>query len=624
MQQGNVTRDQVLQFVRDNGVKVSEKMLGSLSDLEQSRAEAHLSSVRAQRNELRNEIWGSPDELAHVGILHEISDPATRANVGGWAHDATSPTVTPGVKRVALRKLEALPLTPEQLAKVLKWGELAHASDAAERATLGPEAGSPKYSNWQLPGGQNYKELLLTLPSATDRITDAEAERAGMGPHAGYETDAFVSSHFKGVSNILAHVRFNERTDADGKRVLFLEEIQSDWAQKGRAAGFRGPGESVTPFGYPNEFRITQSEHQYHVDSPNGDYHVDIGKGTVESEAAAREYANRYFKQLWEARVRAGRDKVAPAPFVTKTEAWVALALKRMIRYAADNGFDRVAWTNGDQQAARYSLEKHLEEIQTSRRADGLYEVHASDKHGRSVFGSAGYVNVNAQNLEHYVGKEMAQKIIDETPPEGKGAKKWRGLDLKVGGSGMREFYDKILPNIAGDVLKKIGGGKVDESGMVLDTKRGTGQEYVGPTMNEGELDAMIADHSINATMRAQLQDVRARLVMGATFHQAINEEGSIALAEMIGGRMKGVGAPETRQSGFDITPKMVERAQQGMALFEPQPGYGDYPGAPGREISSEQYLKAADQREAEATKSAESATGTAIACALANGVGYA
>ena len=38
-------------------------------------------------------------------------------------------------------------------------------------------------------------------------------------------------------TNILAHIRFNERTDADGRKV-FLEEIQSDWAQKGRKEGF--------------------------------------------------------------------------------------------------------------------------------------------------------------------------------------------------------------------------------------------------------------------------------------------------------------------------------------------------------------------------------------------------
>ena len=42
----------------------------------------------------------------------------------------------------------------------------------------------------------------------------------------------FKSGHYD-EPNILAHVRFNERT-VNGERVLFIEEIQSDWAQKGR------------------------------------------------------------------------------------------------------------------------------------------------------------------------------------------------------------------------------------------------------------------------------------------------------------------------------------------------------------------------------------------------------
>ncbi len=40
----------------------------------------------------------------------------------------------------------------------------------------------------------------------------------------------YYSSHWD-EKNILAHIRFNERTDAGGKRVLFIEEIQSDWQQ---------------------------------------------------------------------------------------------------------------------------------------------------------------------------------------------------------------------------------------------------------------------------------------------------------------------------------------------------------------------------------------------------------
>ena len=53
------------------------------------------------------------------------------------------------------------------------------------------------------------------------------------------------SSHWN-EPNILAHVRFNERTDADGARVLFIEEVQSDWHQAGRKQGYAS-NEQATP-----------------------------------------------------------------------------------------------------------------------------------------------------------------------------------------------------------------------------------------------------------------------------------------------------------------------------------------------------------------------------------------
>jgi len=51
-------------------------------------------------------------------------------------------------------------------------------------------------------------------------------------------TSQFRSPHYD-QPNILAHIRFNERTDAEGQRVLFIEELQSDWGQKGKKEGFK-------------------------------------------------------------------------------------------------------------------------------------------------------------------------------------------------------------------------------------------------------------------------------------------------------------------------------------------------------------------------------------------------
>ena len=47
----------------------------------------------------------------------------------------------------------------------------------------------------------------------------------------------YKSGHWE-EPNILAHIRMNDRTDADGAKVLFIEEAQSDWGQEGKRRGF--------------------------------------------------------------------------------------------------------------------------------------------------------------------------------------------------------------------------------------------------------------------------------------------------------------------------------------------------------------------------------------------------
>ena len=49
----------------------------------------------------------------------------------------------------------------------------------------------------------------------------------------------FKSAHFD-EPNILVHLRMNTRIDADGKKTLFIEEVQSDWGQRGKKEGFKG------------------------------------------------------------------------------------------------------------------------------------------------------------------------------------------------------------------------------------------------------------------------------------------------------------------------------------------------------------------------------------------------
>ena len=405
-----VSRADVQSFLDQNGVRVEEKMLGGNDDPS--------SKLYAIRNE-KSGLW-------------EVHD--SQGRTGDSASYGTS--------------------------------------SEAHRAISDMQAADTKYGSWQLPGGKNYRELLLTLPrqEVVDRAQE-HLDRIGAENKRLYDEgvpaddprwDAnqaewdsaqaaygkvkkqdgkpeFHSSHFN-EPNILAHVRFNERTDADGKKVLFLEELQSDWAQKGRKQGFKDDAAVVAR-------KLAEDRYNAAQDA--------IRKGD-NSEAAVKEYDDA------SAAMRAARDvqnsDVPSAPFVNKTEAWTALALKRMIRYAADNGFDRIAWTNGDQQAERYDLSKQADTVKLAPRGDGKYRLMVS-KGNVSLLDES---DIPMSRVEDLVGKDVARKL-GEAEPAHNGVTVLKGEDLKVGGEGMKAFYDKIVPNVANDVLKKLGGGRVGE-----------------------------------------------------------------------------------------------------------------------------------------------------------------
>jgi hypothetical protein len=130
-----------------------------------------------------------------------------------------------------------------------------------------------KYDKYTLPGGENYREVLLTLPIKAEpndpkplkierrddgayvlsdkygpvktvpTIEEAEAyrdrrsadDKAVLMRRRENEGKLYRSSHWD-QPNVLAHIRVNDRTDTDGNRVLFVEELQSDFGADHRKA----------------------------------------------------------------------------------------------------------------------------------------------------------------------------------------------------------------------------------------------------------------------------------------------------------------------------------------------------------------------------------------------------
>ena len=110
-----------------------------------------------------------------------------------------------------------------------------------------------KFSQYQQEGQRdNYKEVLITMPNRSTEVAQgnidtfkqsmrdkygngwrdkmSNPERKNFDALANGENKTspeFKSSHFS-EPNILAHVRMNTRTDAEGNKVLFVEEFQRD------------------------------------------------------------------------------------------------------------------------------------------------------------------------------------------------------------------------------------------------------------------------------------------------------------------------------------------------------------------------------------------------------------
>ena len=152
-------------------------------------------------------------------------------------------------------------VTREEIAKLLQ----DRAPKIEERVLGGKMANPAKYSAYQLPGGENYREAVLKLPSKQERdfgfawfdpntqtssrgtfASQAEAQAAApqgavVAPRQIAERNPeYKSSHWDDP-NVLAHLRMSDRTDPTGRKILHLEELQSDWAQEGRKMGFLDP-----------------------------------------------------------------------------------------------------------------------------------------------------------------------------------------------------------------------------------------------------------------------------------------------------------------------------------------------------------------------------------------------
>ena len=316
--------------------------------------------------------------------------------------------------------------------------------------------GSSKYDrpDWKLAGGENYREIVLKLPPTksanSQRIMELEAyERRGAANKDMHDElvqlranrdaapDEFQSKHWD-QPNVLAHIRVQDRVGPNGEKVLHVEEIQSDWHQIGRDKGY-GP-------------KTERTVEAYYETKDGQRIPVGFGKTKEEAEASIDVGWKNLVDIKYETFDKKIGEGVPDAPF---KKNWHELAMKRLINYASENGYDKIAITPGKVQIDRYeeALRKNLDRLEYEPYLDDngkqMYEV-SGFKSGNEVFSEEA---VTPERLQELIGKDTAKKVSEgfgeSLAQERPMRPEWRRIessDLSIGGEGMKGFYDQMLP----------------------------------------------------------------------------------------------------------------------------------------------------------------------------------
>lgn len=337
--------------------------------------------------------------------------------------------------------------------------------------------GRTRYGGYTLPGGENYREILLTMPTQFERMSkplESEIRALGLNQNlsdisrrdlmdAGASEDlqnrftqamrgspegSYHSSHWD-QPNVLAHIRVNDRVDADGKKMLLVEEVQSDWHQEGRNKGYRTK-ESLEDWYNKNKLEN------------------DPPFAQLDSQQVSTIERNR----------NAGMGGDTAVPDAPMKDTWYQLALKRVLKYAADNGYERVGLTTGSRQAERYDLSKQINALTYNLEKKKLV---AFDSSWDRVLERD---DVSPEQVADFVGKDVAKKLMESPKEDVTGNHLLKGQDLSVGGEGMKKYYDEIYPQFLAKYGKKWD-AKVGETTVKADGAEPVRYIDITPQMRE-------------------------------------------------------------------------------------------------------------------------------------------
>ena len=397
--------------------------------------------------------------------------------------------------------------------------------------SLSKEKSAPKFEKYTTPGGENYREILLQLDKSVnprDSLGGApkEVSRKEAAQYLGYSNDligensqvliypngAYIerlpngeyygmaynedkvsaniadiedflasrldsdmlakgtpdyrSGHFD-EPNILTHARVTDRTGPNGEKVLYVEEIQSDWHQAGRNKGYREDDLKNKLAALTDERAKVFNEYKNMPVSEETDVfelaQLKTRLGEIDNEYAALQKVYEY--------------GVPDAPFKKTSHE---LALKQILDIAAKEGYDQVAIAPGSEQIKRYNMSSELDAIRALRDDKGLITLAGLKNNKAGNMNTETVVieklGIDPKDLPEYIGKERAEQILSGMGEDN--IFELRGDDLKMTskeGLGKKKIYDEILPNYLSKYAQKEFGAEPGE--IDIFTKQGKSYE---------------------------------------------------------------------------------------------------------------------------------------------------
>jgi hypothetical protein len=514
-----------------------------------------------------------------------------------------------------------------------------------------------KFSGYQTPHGFDYRELLMMLPFTESNLPSGfslvQNDRNGHwyiegpadnpsgkaryaeGPYKQDALEEFGRHHGRGVfksahwnePNIIAHIRFNTHVDKDGNKILFIEEIQSDWHQRGRKEGYDDRNIRRVMVQQADALReewrsIIAEQREIVRQLAESTKIVDKDKSVWEAINELKYQLKKFpesastFKPVLDKlstldNNRASvKDQLDALEFKLETrvdipdgpfkKSWEELSFKRVLRYAAENGFNKIGWTTGLMQVNRYpdQLRQVVDTIAWDMRGYEQVRTLNAFKDKSTVvqvrYDKDGLITQSmpdgfeGKQLEELIGKTMATQVLSQ--PSGR----IEGKDFTVGGEGMKGFYDKILPSIANKLAKKFG-VKVSTTEIQVHDLLNYTRKYVGPEYTIDQMENAYSYMSARGGNRfispftGEVMEIQVNVVSyeravngilqqmyrGFNFNESIRGDMSQGLAEIMGGKFEVILPPVKLETVHSLEiPKEME-----LAYLESQPLFMTLPG---------------------------------------------